>query len=108
MAFILNPYLADLDLSDKDDRKLFQEGCKGFKKEADFFDGKREDFDDFCKLMEKEFEQTKMMDCLYIPTSWSTNGTAEQNQIPEADGMVDIFETHQVKQEKVRDYSELV
>ena len=35
MAFILNPYSADLDLSDKDDRKLFQEGCKGFKKEAD-------------------------------------------------------------------------
>ena len=55
MAFILNPYSVDLDLSDKDDRKLFQQGCKGIKKEADFFDGKREDFDDFCKLMEKEF-----------------------------------------------------
>ena len=108
MAFILNPYLADLDLSDKDDRKLFQEGCKDFKKEADFFDGKREDFDDFCKLMEKEFEQTKMMECLYVPTSWPTTGTAEQNRIPEADGMVDIFETHQLEREKVRDYSELV
>ena len=77
MAFILNPYLADLDLSNKNNRKLFQKGCKGFKKEADFFDRKREDFDNFCKLMEKEFEQTKMMECLYLPTSWPTTRTAK-------------------------------
>ena len=103
MAFILNPYSADLDLSDKDDSKLFQEVCKGLKKEADFCNGKREDFDDFCKLMERGFEQTKMMDCLYVPTSWTTTGTAKQNRIPETDGMVNIFETHQLKQEKVQD-----
>ena len=58
--------------------------------------------------MEKEFEQTKMMECLYVPTSWPTTKTAEQNWILETDGMVDIFETHQVEREKVRDYSELV
>ena len=53
MAFILNPYSADLNLLDKEDLKIFQEGCKGFKKEANFFNGKRKYFDDFCKLMEK-------------------------------------------------------
>ena len=41
MAFILNPYSAELNLADKDNRKLFQEGCKGFKKEADLMGSAR-------------------------------------------------------------------
>ena len=54
MAFILNPFDIDLDLSDKDDRKRFEEASKGLS-EKSFFNGKRETFAAFSKLMEKEF-----------------------------------------------------
>ena len=33
MAFILNPFEANLDLTDKDDRKLFADASKGLKDE---------------------------------------------------------------------------
>ena len=39
MAFSLKPYDVDLDLSTKDDRKLFLDGCAGIK---DKFDGSKE------------------------------------------------------------------
>jgi hypothetical protein len=40
MAFLINPYDADISLVDKDYRKLFKDGCSGLKEE-DLFDGKR-------------------------------------------------------------------
>ena len=51
--FILNPYEVSLDLSDKDDRKLFKEGSKGLKEE-ELFDGKKQNFSTFMKLIEKQ------------------------------------------------------
>ena len=56
-TFLLNPYDADLDLSDKDDRKLFQEGSKGIKStnkdECILFDGKKANFNKFSKIIGK-------------------------------------------------------
>ena len=52
--FLLNPYEADLNLNDKDDRKLFSEASKGLK-EGNLFDGKRETFSTFSKLIVDHF-----------------------------------------------------
>ena len=40
MAFILNPYNASFDLNNREDRKLFEVGCKGLDAK-DAFDGKK-------------------------------------------------------------------
>ena len=40
MVFTLNLYDLDLDLTDKDNRKLYVEGCVGLKSKDDLFDGK--------------------------------------------------------------------
>ena len=50
-VFLLNPYDATLDLADKDNRKLFQEGYKGLK-ESNIFGRKKPDYGNFVKLIE--------------------------------------------------------
>ena len=50
MAFILNPYDAILDLSNKEDRKMFEIGTKGLD-EKQRFNGRKEAFNDFSKLI---------------------------------------------------------
>ena len=56
MAFTLNPYDATLDLSDKDDRKLFEVGTRGLQGES-CFRGDVTKFPKFrkliCRLLEK-------------------------------------------------------
>ena len=61
--FLLNPYDATLDLNNKEDRKLFQDACKGLK-DKDLFGGERQKYSDFVKLMEKEFNTTRVMESL--------------------------------------------
>ena len=63
--FLLNPYDAVLDLADKDDMKLFQEGCKGLQKE-DIFDGKKQNYSNFVKLIERDFTSTRTMEALEV------------------------------------------
>ena len=46
---LLNPYDAKLNLSSKDDRKLYHDACKGLSENK--FDGKEEHFQSFIKLM---------------------------------------------------------
>ena len=48
--FCINPYDVTLDLRNKDDRKIYLDGCKGLDKE-DLFDGSKEKYKDFVKLM---------------------------------------------------------
>ena len=55
-SFLLNPYDAVLDLADKEDRKLFQESCKGLP-EKSLFDGQKHHYQDFVKLTEKELKK---------------------------------------------------
>ena len=55
MAFILNTFEANLDLTDKNDRKLFPEASKGLKDE-NLFDGKRKNFEKNSKLIEKKIQ----------------------------------------------------
>jgi len=66
-AFLLNPYDATLDLADKDERKLFQEGCKGLK-ESDIFGGKKTDYGNFVKLFERDMNRNRTMKALKVVT----------------------------------------
>ena len=50
-----------LDLNDKDDRKLFQEGCKGLL-EKDMFTGSKTEYGNWVKLIETDFESTRTME----------------------------------------------
>ena len=107
-AFLLNPYDASLNLTNKDDRKLFQDGCKGLSDEEQIFDGKRENVSKFSKLLAKEFDDTRMMESLRIPTSWPATGSASEKRTPLATGMIDIFKSHRIDQQKVKEYSAMV
>ena len=49
-TFLLNPYEADLTLSDPSDRKLFTLGCEGLATDSKF-NGERSKISDFLKLI---------------------------------------------------------
>ena len=106
-AFLLNPYDGDLDLNDKEDRKLFKDGCVGLK-EKDLFDGKKQNYTNFCKLLEPELESVRLMECMTIPTEWPTTGTAEQKRVPTEEGMIDIFNSNLCTVDELEDYCDLV
>ena len=107
MAFILNPYDLLLDLHDKDDRKLFKDGCKGLK-EKELFDGKKENYGDFVKLLEVECESIRVVECLNIPTAWIAGGTAAARRVPTAAGMIDIFNSNLCTSDQLTAYCDLV
>ena len=68
MPFILNPYDANLDLAgSKDDRKLFQKDCKELEG-SDKLSGKETTYNNFAKLIDKFFEDVRVMETLTIPT----------------------------------------
>ena len=92
--FLLNPYDAPLDLADKDDRKLYQEVCKGLR-DKDLFDGKRENYSNFLKFIEKDLSATRLLDSLKINTIWDVNAsTVEGQRIPKTTGLIDIFKSN--------------
>ena len=108
MAFILNPYDAVLNLGNRDDRKLFTEGCEGLKKE-DHFDGKRRSYGDFAKLLEGELLSTRTMEVLQINTKWQAGGDADAaKRVPIPEGTINIFESNEATKEEVRDYCDMV
>ena len=67
MAFILNLYDATLNLLNREDRKIFNDGCKCLD-ERDKFDGKKGTYSDFFKLIDKDFEDIHVMCTLNITT----------------------------------------
>ena len=108
MAFITNPYDATLDLTNREDRKLFQEGSKGLK-EDDKFAGKKVKYNTFAKLMGKSFEDVKVMSTLTIPTVWDEkNADVALQRLPTEAGLIDMFKNNSVSKEQVRRKSELV
>ena len=52
MAFLLNPYDTTLDLANRKDKTFFNEVYKGLAGD-DIFPGKREDYNNLLKLMER-------------------------------------------------------
>ena len=107
MAFLINPYDADLNLSDKEDRKLFKDGCVGLK-EADLFDGKKENYVNFTKLLEKELESVRLMECLKIPTEWVAGGNVVARRAPILAKKIDIFHSNLCTKDQLNAYCDLV
>ena len=113
MAFVLNPYDLDLDLNNKDDRKIFTDGSKGLKNEEDFFDGDKSKFSNWSKLMEPLFKKTRLMGCLGIPTEWdatpgNTAAARAARRVPTVEGIVNIFDSHRIERNRVEHYCDLV
>ena len=107
-TFILNPYDAVLNLGDKDDRKLFTEGCDGLKKE-DYFDGKKQNYGNFAKLLEGELHDTRTMEALQIHTRWQDGGDADAaKRVPLTEGEIDIFKSNKATKEEVLRHCNLV
>ena len=97
-----------LDLNDKDDWKLFQEGCKGLL-EKDMFTGSKTEYGNWVKLIETDFESTRTMEALGICTTWNTTGgTAASNRVPTEHGNIDIFTSNKASKEDVIQHCELV
>ena len=67
MSFLINPYDPDLNLADKDDKKLFKNGYVGLK-EADLFDAEKKNYVNFANIFENELESVRLTECLKIPT----------------------------------------
>lgn len=68
---LLNPYDAILDLANKDDCKLYQEGYKGLK-DKEIFNGKKENYSSFDKFIERDFNGTRTMEAFNICTAWNS------------------------------------
>ena len=106
--FLLNPYDAPLDLNDKDDRKLYQEACKGLK-DKDLFDGKRENYSNFIKLLEPDLTAFRLLDSLKINTAWdNAASTVAGQRIPKKAGTIDIFKSNKAAKEQVQFHVDLV
>ena len=100
-SFILNPDDATLDLADKDDRKLFQEGSKELQ-EKDIFDDKKDSYGNFVKLIERKINSTRIMEALEVCIAWGKGAeTAEGERIPEKDGIVNIFKSIKVSSDTI-------
>ena len=107
-AFLLNLYDATLDLVDKDDRKLFQEGYKGLK-ESNFFGGKKKYYGNFMKLIERDLNCNQTMKALKITTECDTNGsTAAAKRIPTQEGMVDILKSNKATSKEIQKHCNMV
>ena len=107
MAFCLNPYDVTLDLRNKDDRKIYLDGCKGLDKE-DLFDGSKEKYKDFVKLMKKPMEDVRVMKTLMVPTKWDEhNADNEQKKCVLPGESINIFDRHSASKEQVRTYVDL-
>ena len=107
MAFLINPYDADLNLGDKEDRKLFKDGCAGLK-EADLFDGKKENYVNFTKLLENELESVRLMECMNIPTEWVAGGNIAARRVPILAKKIDIFHSNLCTRDQLTAYCNLV
>eukprot|EP00957_Ditylum_brightwellii_P158387 12055231-Ditylum_brightwellii.AAC.1 len=102
MSFILNPYNTDLNLNNKDDRKLFAEATKGLP-EGRKFDGKIESFPNIAKFVGHLLRDFRLEEILRVAVKWS-NAT----NVKDPSKIVDIFVTNGTPPEKMREYADLI
>ena len=69
-TFLLNPFQGDINLSQKEDKKLFERGSEGLKREEDKFNGDRKKYAPFMKLLKVAVESIKVMECMIISTGY--------------------------------------
>eukprot|EP00957_Ditylum_brightwellii_P035900 2720718-Ditylum_brightwellii.AAC.1 len=63
MTFLLNPFDAALNLSNKEDRKLFEAGTKELSDDLKLT-GNKEKFNNFRKLISKRTQKVRLMEAL--------------------------------------------
>eukprot|EP00957_Ditylum_brightwellii_P136296 10394663-Ditylum_brightwellii.AAC.1 len=101
MAFILNPYDATLDLSDKEDRKMFKIRTKGLE-ESQRFNGKKGSFNDFAKLIGHKMKEIRVLEALDVATEWDDPAPSNATKV------VNIFENTGKEAKKVKTHIEMV
>ena len=69
MPFALNPYDKAFEISTQKGLRIYGEARKGLEKE-DRFDGTKEKYSKFVKLMSKAFKTYRIMEILKVPTKW--------------------------------------
>eukprot|EP00957_Ditylum_brightwellii_P009215 697407-Ditylum_brightwellii.AAC.1 len=102
-TFILNPYDGDIDLSNKEGRKLYNAGCTGVKKEQRF-DGSKERFSDFQKMIRHQMNNLCMMDVMNVAVAWDATTPAPQNPSK----VTNVFDSHRITQAQVERNTDLV
>ena len=103
MTFLLNPYDKELDISTKEGLQLYGTAKKGLEKE-DRFDGTKEKYSKFVKLMDKAYKTYRMKNILKVPTSWEAGVPAN----PTKEGIVDLFESNTLTRKQVNDQADKV
>ena len=96
-TFCLNPYDKKVDLTSRDGLKLYADTKHGLDKE-DRFDGSKEKYLKFSKLMDKTFKTFQMMEIFKVPTVWEA--TLPINPTPE--GIVNLFESNTATKEQIK------
>ena len=107
MTFMLNPYDADLVLSDKEDRKLFTEGCKGASEKKNY--GRKQNYSNFVKLIEGNLNSKRTMSALKISTKWEAGDDINATKrilLPE--GEIDLSKSNKVNKEELDECIALV
>ena len=97
--FFLNPYDADLDISKKDDKRLFMEGCKGIP--GFEFNGERDEIVKFQKLLKVDLDDCRLSETLEIATKWKAG-------VRNPETMPDIFKNNGIKRGMVKDHVDLI
>ena len=97
--FLLNPYDADLDISNKEDRRLYLDACQGLS--GYDFGGEREKIGQFVKLLEVEMLDKRLMETITIATKWKTG-----NRNP--DKAANFLDDDNIKTEEVTKHVDLV
>ena len=96
--FVLNPYDQELDLAKREHLKLYTDGCIGLSEKSKF-DGKRENYSSFVKLIGKRMEKFRTKKCLKIATEWEASGTSPE--LATEKGIVDLFSSNAATTEEV-------
>eukprot|EP00957_Ditylum_brightwellii_P043426 3292609-Ditylum_brightwellii.AAC.1 len=103
MSFILNLNDNTLDLSDKEDRKLFENNSKGLET-ALRFNGRKETFNNFLKLVSHQIKKVRLVEVLEIATKWDTRTVTPRP--PQT--IVNIFNKKEVTKDDLKTHMDLV
>ena len=87
---------------------MFTEGCKGVK-EKDIFDGKKQNYSTFVKLIQMDLSSTRTIDALKINTKWVAGGDIDATKRdPLQEGEIYLFESNKVTKRQIEEYTALV
>ena len=84
------------------------DGSKEVKAE-DVFDGNKQNYGNFVKLIEDELNATRIMEALAINIKWILGGETDvAKRVLIEEGLTNIFESNKASKEAIKKYSNLV